>query len=57
MEYVNLRDEAPVFLLYVFVCIICITTSNCIFVVVGGRIVFYSLSFLILTQLQNKFSS
>ena len=34
-EYVNLSDEAPVVLLYVFVRIFCITTSNCTYVVVG----------------------
>ena len=29
--YVNMRDEAPVVLLYEFWCIFCIPTSNCIF--------------------------
>ena len=45
--YLNLRDEALVFLLYVFVCIFCIPTSNCTFVVVGGDIMFDCLSFVV----------
>ena len=54
MGYVDLRGEALVVLLYVFVSNFCITTSYCIFVVVVGVIMFDCLGFLSLTQLQKK---
>ena len=51
--YANLRNEAMVVLLYVFVSIFCTTTSNCNSFV-GGCIMFDYLSFLSLTHLQKE---